>query len=187
MALFGEDRILSNGLTMMQELFCNEYIVDFKKQAAAIRAGYAPGSASGTAAELYKMPKIRKRIMELLRVRREEYNVTEERMQQEIARIAFADPFKIMKTLNKRKFSIKNIDDIPPSLRAAVKSVRSTKEGLHITFHEKTTALEMLAKHFGYFEADNKQKAVEGPQIYLPHNNRDALPPVAGQEGNKNE
>lgn len=181
--------LLENGLTQKQENFCWEYCRDFTKQAAAIRAGYSEASAHVMATDLYKMEKIRNRIREILKSRRIEYDVTVERVQQEISRIAFADPTKIIKKMSGKSIVIKKLEDIPVGLRVSIKSIQPSKEGLKITFHDKTAALEMLCKHLGYFEMDNKQKAVAGVAVYLPDNGRGGgvqitpLPEVKPPEG----
>lgn len=167
---------LENGLTQMQEMFCLEYVVDWDKKAATIRAGYSEKSASTIARDLYKNPKCRARINELVEERTQEIKEMGNRVIQEIARLAFADPTSIIKKLNAKNYTVKRLEDIPEGLRVAIKSLRPTKEGIAVQFHEKTTALDMLARHIGLYKEDNAQKVPEGPMIYLPDNNRSGTP-----------
>ena len=51
-------------MSIRQERFCSEYLIDFNATQAALRAGYAPASAKN-ASQLLDDPKIRKRIEEL--------------------------------------------------------------------------------------------------------------------------
>jgi len=46
---------------------------------------------------------------------------------------------------------IKDIDDIPPHVRSCIKSIKTGANGVEVTFHEKTKALESLAKALGMF------------------------------------
>lgn len=57
-------------LTAKQERFCQEYIVDYNGTRAAVRAGYAEGSAGVTACKLLKKTNVAARVREL----QEEYN-----------------------------------------------------------------------------------------------------------------
>jgi len=171
------ESILANGLTERQEKFAVEYCICFNKKEATIRAGYSKKSAATFGGELYNNPKIRNRIKEILQEQRKEYDVTVERVQKEIARIAFADPSELLESFGQGMLSFKSLEEIPKRLRVAIKSFKVTKDGITVTFHEKTAALEMLAKHFGYFEEDNEQKRPQlGPAIYLPSNNRETQP-----------
>ena len=52
--------------TEQQKEFVKQYVVDFKKQAAAIRAGYSEKTAHVQATDLLKKPKIRKEMNRLL-------------------------------------------------------------------------------------------------------------------------
>lgn len=160
------------GITDMQLKFAYEYCVDFNISQAAIRAGYSPAAAPFYGNKVYHMPKVRNAIARILKERRLEYDVTVERLQQEVARIAFSDITKVILACKTGKITLEDLEKLPPSVRAAIKQIRPTKFGIDITFHDKIGALDMLAKHFGYYEKDNEQKKLEGVAIYLPDNQR---------------
>lgn len=161
-------------LTIQQQEFCVQYIIDFNAKEAVLRCGYQTKYPTDIAGELLKMPKVRAEIARLLKERRQEYPVTFERVRDEIARVAFANPFEVIDSLSETgKVTLKTLQDIPNRIKPAVKGVKKTKEGFELLFHDKMAALEMLAKHFGFFEKDNEQKKVNQVSIYLPHNNRD--------------
>ena len=175
-------------LTEQQEDFCREYVIDYNLTQAAIRAKYSEKFAGQTGHELMQLPKIRNRVAQLLKERRQEYSMTVERLQDEICRIAFANPFELIKDLSATGvIKIKSLQDIPNRLKPAVKSIKKVKGGgVEITFHDKIGALEMLAKHFGFFEKDNKQKeVVNAVAVYLPDNGRNKNP--TEDEGVKEE
>ena len=55
---------------------------------------------------------------------------------------------------------IKNFDELTDIQKRAIKAVKQTKDGIQITFFDKKEAFEMLNKHKGFYEKDNKQKAI---------------------------
>lgn len=63
-------------LTPRQEEFCHQYIVDLNGTQAAIRAGYAQGSAEVTASQLLRIPKVRQVIDELKAERQQRTQIT---------------------------------------------------------------------------------------------------------------
>lgn len=155
------------------EKFAQEYCKSFNKKDAAVAAGYSPNpeSAYTMGNELYNRPVIRQRIKDILAQRRKEYDITVDRILLELGRVAFADMTEIIQDFNGRILSLKSLDEIPKRLRPAIKKVSQNQFGVNIEFHDKLEAIEKLAKHLGFYELDNKQKAVE-PGIYLPDNNR---------------
>ena len=52
-------------LTSRQELFCNEYIVDFNAKQAPIRAGYSKNSATEIGYDCLRLPHVSERIADL--------------------------------------------------------------------------------------------------------------------------
>lgn len=169
------------------EKFAQEYVMDFDKKRAALAAGYCKDSKNEASIytislELYNREVIRARIKELLEERRKEYDITEARVLQEMSRIAFSDITEIIQSFGPDGVVYKDIKDIPKRIRPAIKSISTTANGIQVTFHDKIGSLEQLAKFLGMYEKDNKQKQADGPQIYLPHNNRDNL--NLDQDGN---
>lgn len=154
------------------EVFCRTYINCWNGTESAREAGYAASNASQAAVGLLARPDIQKRIQELMKDRLDNYRATADRITQELSAIAFTDMTKVLESLRGNKAVFRDLQAIPLEVRAAIKGIKQTKEGVEVTFHDKIGAIEILAKHLGYFEAHNKQKAMEGPAIYLPENNR---------------
>lgn len=159
------------------ERFAQEYIVDWNQTEAARRAGYAAesqniGTLNTIGWENRNRPLIQARIKELLQERRKEYDVTVERTIQEMARVAFADITSIIDSFEGGVVTYKSLINIPVRVRPAIKKISQTVSGVTVEFHDKLGALEQLAKYFGMYEKDNKQKVPVGPQIYLPDNGR---------------
>ena len=78
-------------LTDRQRRFVEEYLVDLNAAAAAIRAGYAATSARTVGPRLKALPKIRAALEAAMAERRRRVAVTQDRVIEELARIAFAD------------------------------------------------------------------------------------------------
>lgn len=66
-----KERLARTGLTLKQEAYCREYVVDESQTAAAVRAGYAPGSAKVKASEMMRNPLVIDRINALRDARNE--------------------------------------------------------------------------------------------------------------------
>ena len=77
-------------LNRKQEIFIREYLVDMNGAEAAKRAGYAHGSAAGTAWRILRMPEVKAAIQTELEKRRESCEVSGKRVRQGLADIAFA-------------------------------------------------------------------------------------------------
>ena len=73
-----------------QEVFIREYLVDMNGAEAAKRAGYAPGSAAGTAWRILRMPEVKALIGAELEKRRQSCEVSGKRVRESLADIAFA-------------------------------------------------------------------------------------------------
>lgn len=77
-------------LNRKQEIFIREYLVDMNGAEAAKRAGYAPGSAKGTAWRILRMPEVKALIGAELEKRRQSCEVSGKRVRESLADIAFA-------------------------------------------------------------------------------------------------
>ncbi len=79
-----------------QARFAEEFLVDLNGTQAAIRAGYAPGSAKVAAARLLTNANIATTIAEAQAARSHRTEVTADRVVLELARVAFGDPRRVM-------------------------------------------------------------------------------------------
>lgn len=76
--------------TPRREQFCAEYIVDYNGTQAAIRAGYAAGSAAKTAYDLLRLPEIKSRVEQELKACIERTHITADRIRYELAKTSFS-------------------------------------------------------------------------------------------------
>lgn len=72
------EKSLSGKLTPQQEMFCQEYIVDYNGTQAAIRAGYSEKTADVQAVRLLRNVKVLSRVRAIQKERLEKLAVTQE-------------------------------------------------------------------------------------------------------------
>jgi len=141
-------------LAPKQYLFVQEYLIDLNASQAAIRAGYSVKNAEFQAHCLLKNPKVKHAIKLAMYEREQRTKVTQDRVIQELAKIAFINPTDVV---NSHDASL--CDGAVREDTAAISSIRvkriPTKEGFgverEIKLHDKIRALELLGKHLGLF------------------------------------
>ncbi len=154
------------GLTPKQELFCQEYIIDLNATQAAIRSGYSAKTAYSIGEENLKKPDIDLRIKELMKVRSERTEITQDRVLQEYARLAFLDPRKFFDA-NGNLINVVDLDDETAAALAGIEvTTEKDKDGdlsftKKVKLNDKGRALDSLARHLGMFEKDNRQRKAE--------------------------
>ena len=124
-------------LNEKQKQFCEEYIIDLNGTQAAIRAGYSEKTANRIASELLSKLDIQEYICELKNKRSERVKYSQDELMRDI-------------------LEVKN--------RCLQANPVRDKEGNEVGVWKfdsngANKALDMLAKHVGFYETDNKQKA----------------------------
>jgi phage terminase small subunit len=79
-------------VTPKQEAFVREYLIDLNATQAAIRAGYSARTADVQGCRLLADVKVAKEIAKAMQAREKRTGITQDRVLQELARIAFFDP-----------------------------------------------------------------------------------------------
>jgi len=149
-------------LTDKQKQFCKEYVLDFNATQAAIRAGYSEKGADVQGNRLLSNVRIEAYISKLKAKRQDKYEITEERILREYARMAFSNVSDFYDDWGK----LKPFEDLTEDQKAALSAIKhkvNTGEGWEntetdIKTHNKVAALDALAKHIGLYEKDNEQK-----------------------------
>jgi phage terminase small subunit len=112
-------------LTKKQELFANEYIVDFNATKAALRAGYSKKTAYSIGHENLNKPDIQGAIRETIEKKLASVDISQERVLLEVARIAFNDPRKAFD----ENGNLLPIQEWPDEVAAAVSSIEVVEVG----------------------------------------------------------
>lgn len=129
-------------LSEKQKQFCNEYLIDFNGTQAAIRAGYSPKTAYSMANENLRKPEVQAYLKELIENRNERTRITQDEVIRDIIEVK-------NRCMQKAPviFMGKQVQDENGNNLWKFDSQGANK------------ALDMLAKHTGLYEVDNKQKA----------------------------
>ena len=154
-------------LTDKQERFCQEHIIDLSKRKAAIRAGYRENTAAEQASRLLTYVKIKERISELMEKRAEAVDITQQEVLLELKNFFYSDITEAI------ELSPSEVKELPAELRRMVSGFKHTtrkiagsdgdaglvEEVIEIKFYDKLRALDMINRHIGLYEKDNKQSA----------------------------
>lgn len=143
-----------NLLPEKRQRFVEEYLLDLNATRAAIRAGYSPRTAESQGSRLLSDAKIRDAVRNAKQRRQERTRVTADRTLREIARLAFADPRRLVN----KDGSVKGLHELDEDLAAAVSSIEVDEYGkVKYKLWPKNQALDMLMKHLGLYEKDSRQ------------------------------
>lgn len=158
-------------LTDKQEMFCKEYLIDFNKKQAAIRAGYSENTAAEQGYENLIKPHIQDRIAELIAERADRCQVDAddilkhldvlrksrideyvELVEKEVLVSEDPEKYEIIKSLE-----FKSFDRLTEEQLMCIESIKNTKSGLELKLHGKDWTIEKINKHIGFYEKDNAQ------------------------------
>lgn len=163
-------------LTEKKRIFCREYCVDFNGAAAAERAGYKKSRAKETASRLLTEKGVMDEISAIIKARNSNTEDAAQKVIKELEVIAYARTTDFIKIKDitigrgrdRRKVRVVYAEltsDVDEEKQKAIAEIRQTKDGVALKSHDKVKALELLGKHYGIFEIDNKQRKAE---IHIP-------------------
>lgn len=142
-------------LTDKQKRLVEEYLIDLNKTQAAIRAGYSPKSADRIAQNTLQKPHVQQYLQQRQEELAERTEITQERVIQELACVAFANgaDFARVRMTDKRGEFVELVptDELSAEKRAAIAGIEETKFGIKVSSYDKVRALELLGKHVGLF------------------------------------
>lgn len=150
-------------LTSKQQAFVNEYLVDLNATQAAMRAGYSKRTAQWQGPQLLRKTHVAAAISEAKARRAARVEITQDRVLEEIARLALFDIRKLVNDDGTPR-PLQELDDDTAAAIGGIDIARvgnaevGVGEVLKFKLIDKARALEMLGKHLGIFEKDNKQK-----------------------------
>jgi len=130
----------------MQQLFCEQYILDLNASKAAERAGFSAKSAEVQGYQLLQKPLVKDAISKLLEARAKKTGITAERVLKEIEALAFFDPKDLVLIKTPQ-----DIADLPEFVRRAITGWSWDKDGRFTVKLNKEKALELLGRHLKLF------------------------------------
>lgn len=143
-------------LTPKQQRFCEEYLIDLNATQAAIRAGYSAKTANEQGARLLANVSVASQIDQLKKARAQSTGITAERVLQEIAKLAFFDPRKLLNDDGTPK-AIHELDDETAMAVAGIDIVTKGNDDvgyadiMKIKLADKGQNLERLGRHLKLF------------------------------------
>lgn len=137
-------------LTAKQKRFCDEYLIDLNATQAAIRAGYSSKTANEQGARLLANVSVQEAIAKATAERSKRTGISQDRVIQELARIAFVNPQNV---INPKDASVKadaTEDDLACIQSVKVKTMDGAKGKSverEVRLNDKMKALELSLIH----------------------------------------
>lgn len=142
-------------LTAKQQKFVDEYLIDLNATQAAIRAGYKKTEYTDTNAnKLLENTRIREAVDKSMAERSRRTGISQDRVIQELARIAFVNPKNIIDFEDASVRPDVTEDDLACIQSVKVKTTdgpKGTSMEREVKLNDKMKALEQLGKHLGMF------------------------------------
>lgn len=142
-------------LNAKQKRFVDEYLIDLNATQAAIRAGYKKTEYTDTNAnKLLENTRIREAIDKAMAERSKRTGINQDRVIQELARIAFVNPQNVINAEDGSVREDATEDDLACIQAVKVKTMSGDKgysEEREVRLNDKMKALELLGKHLGMF------------------------------------
>ena len=145
-------------LNEKQRRFAAEYLIDLNATQAATRAGYSKKTAYSQGQRLLKHAEVQEAIQEGQRARAARTGITQDRVLQELGRVAFSD---IRKLFNKDG-SLKSPAELDDDTAAAIASMETLEEfsgsgkdrefvgyARKVRTHGKVESLRLAMQHLG--------------------------------------
>lgn len=162
-------------LTPKQKIFVDEYLVDLNAT-RAYKAAYPSCKKEETinaaASRMLRNVKVKEYIEQRMKDREKRTEINQDKVLQELAKIAFANGTDFAKVveksfmkpifdkdgtkINEEEVFYKDVeliptDDLPEEKKKAISAIKQTKFGIAIESCDKVKALELLGRHLGMF------------------------------------
>lgn len=164
---------MMDGLNEKQLKFCNEYLVDLNATQAAIRAGYSEKTAYSQGQRLLKHVEVQKIVQKLKQERSKRLEITQDRVLEELASIAFANMADYARIVEEegqdllgnpvtyKKVDFALTEDLSQDQTKAIASIKEGRNGIELKMHDKLRALEKLGEHLGMWRERTETDATE--------------------------
>lgn len=142
-------------LNPKQQRFVEEYLIDLNATQAAIRAGYSPKTATAIASENLSKPSISAAIACAMAERSKRTGITQDRILEELAKVAFIKLTDIVDDTGKIKAGATDED------RACIESIKYKRTDTDTGYSEerevkassKLKAIELLMRYTGMLDS----------------------------------
>lgn len=143
-------------LTPKQQMFVREYLIDLNATQAAIRAGYSAKNADKIGSELLGKTRVQQEIQAGMDRRADLVDISATRVLNEIAKLAFFDPRKLLNGDGTPK-RVHELDDETAAAVAGIEIVTKGNDDLgyadimKVKLADKSKNLELLGRHLKLF------------------------------------
>ena len=141
-------------MTEKQKIFADEYLIDLNAT-RAYRKAYPSVKKDETAAQagsrMLRNVKVAEYIAERMQARQERTEITQDRVLEELAAIAFARATDYAEVKDDQVF-IKDTAGLSENQIKAVAGIKQGKFGIEVKLNDKEKALELLGRHLGMFK-----------------------------------
>lgn len=138
-------------MTEKQKIFADEYLIDLNAT-RAYRAAYPSVKKEQTAAQagsrMLRNVKVAAYISERMEERQKRTEVTQDRVVQELAAIAFARATDYV-SVRDGIVQVKDTDQLSDLQIAAITGIKETQNGIEVKLGSKEKTLELLGRHLG--------------------------------------
>jgi phage terminase small subunit len=154
-------------LSLMQQHFAQEYLVDLNATQAAIRAGYSPATAASQGQRLLRNVEIEEKIKREMDSRAERTGITADRVLQELAAIGFASigDYLTVDGYGHPTFDFENLTRAQMAAITDVKIETDTRgrRKIQVKQRDKLAALIVMGRHLDRNMAPSEQGALPPP------------------------
>ena len=141
-------------MTKKQKIFADEYLIDLNAT-RAYRKAYPSVKKDETAAQagsrMLRNVKVAEYIAERMQARQERTEITQDRVLEELAAIAFARATDYAEVKDDQVF-IKDTAGLSENQIKAIAGIKQGKFGIEVKLNDKEKALELLGRHLGMFK-----------------------------------
>lgn len=141
-------------MTEKQKIFADEYLIDLNAT-RAYRVAYPSVRKEKTAAQagsrMLRNVKVQKYIADRMQERQKRTEITQDRVLEELAAIAFARATDYAEVKDEC-VRIKDTDSLTDQQIKAIAGIKEGKFGIELKLNDKEKALELLGRHLGMFK-----------------------------------
>lgn len=141
-------------MTEKQKIFADEYLIDLNAT-RAYRKAYPSVKKDETAAQagsrMLRNVKVAEYIAERMQARQERTEITQDRVLEELAAIAFARATDYAEVEDDQVI-IKDTSGLSENQIKAIAGIKQGKFGIELKLSDKEKALELLGRHLGMFK-----------------------------------